>query len=1222
MLHPAWVNIISYFYPLGNTPALCLTQDLLPEQKANLLLLGCGDVRNILFTCYADGGSSNLHRSCKEAFVNGIQSLARLTLPAVTMQRQCLVRSKKTVTLAGLMTRVARNILVFTLILDYADGSKDLSIWNIYYHLFLDKEDLVLLSHQGQKLQSLAGSLESWHGSEYGRSLRLCDEGTLVRIRKFWVTNSSSDLNEEATGSGDRKQPQDWLQCARDMQAARFGRDGGNLTGFRSAGPISIESMKDLPILFKHFWEHGTTDQDPTTLSRTGFTNPMFAGCVADALTVHYGTDPLLGFHLATAYASLTPDSPLKTIVGSNQSKVVAAARLQFRNWSASFRERAQKSLMIRFFNGEALAFCHSLQHRRTAGAASPSNWYRDQYQLEPVVLDSGDYGSKGSAPLLFNVIDTSNLVDHLGAINVLTATSQLLDESPDATLYTETLVKREKDLSSLVDSLLCGHFPTMCMLFGLTPIEYWTNSIATSNVEESLLVNVGQNDSPTQVHNRLTFKRLIANGFYGSTIGFSAPELARVLYQCYLDMFQSEDMARMISTISSFTIQNNSLPHYHRGSFASFLLCVKKTVAVDWNEMMNVLVGLIENDSNLIVGRNYIQELYIQLHLLGVFSVPVLRSPIDRPTHPQTTRGIGRWKEIPHAVCITLQVPRVKIQPLMEIPWHQLGTPPLHGVLQSSSNQWQNLFAMVQVAFGSIATTGSRYEDSFKVHVSDDARGWKGQSPLIVSFFAPSWTVLLEPLAAKVALGFQTTPGSAYTFAKRLGLEMNIYMTTLGNEQDVYITKFRPNLSAHTSMCNFKGSSTTTDQHTDVSTSFSVDTTGRVAALAGRMNLLSEETKNKLRGGASVETVQMSPCVIGVAIGDGGSRYRLQYPVPVSRLQSKCRVAPKSSYIEVVAAMADPRYGNGFPYFMHPIFPGERGPVLWNMPRLNLDCLPIVDRSKKKNLQWQNTQACFMFSFRERRVMEESKEARKQVSPDARIALKDSLSTLFISFSGIQGQRARFFGIDNPDHDGIHILIYVSSLRLDLANRTAVLDCAVLPLRHPLMPKITPYLAGWTEAGIGSIKVNSDQLRLWKEMIPVWVERCRHWKHHSSCAYQRDSRVPLSVESGENPLCSCGEGTLPSTFTCNLPRREIFAKYAVRAAISPSFSVPFVEQGFQGQGGPTTSDVESCEVCGRTKSDAGGKSLMRCARCQVVKYCSVECQRRDWKEHKKECKK
>jgi Domain of unknown function (DUF4470) len=48
------------FYPIGNTSAVSLTGDLPPEEPANLLLLGCGDPRNVLFTIYTEpeiGGS-------------------------------------------------------------------------------------------------------------------------------------------------------------------------------------------------------------------------------------------------------------------------------------------------------------------------------------------------------------------------------------------------------------------------------------------------------------------------------------------------------------------------------------------------------------------------------------------------------------------------------------------------------------------------------------------------------------------------------------------------------------------------------------------------------------------------------------------------------------------------------------------------------------------------------------------------------------------------------------------------------------------------------------------------------------------------------------------------------------------------------------------------------------------------------------------------------------
>lgn len=47
-----------FFYPIGNTSAVCLTKDIALEEPANLLLLGCGDPRNILYTIFCEPQSS------------------------------------------------------------------------------------------------------------------------------------------------------------------------------------------------------------------------------------------------------------------------------------------------------------------------------------------------------------------------------------------------------------------------------------------------------------------------------------------------------------------------------------------------------------------------------------------------------------------------------------------------------------------------------------------------------------------------------------------------------------------------------------------------------------------------------------------------------------------------------------------------------------------------------------------------------------------------------------------------------------------------------------------------------------------------------------------------------------------------------------------------------------------------------------------------------------
>ena len=42
------------FYLIGNTAAASLTRDLPPEVPANILLLPCGDPRNVIYTVFCE----------------------------------------------------------------------------------------------------------------------------------------------------------------------------------------------------------------------------------------------------------------------------------------------------------------------------------------------------------------------------------------------------------------------------------------------------------------------------------------------------------------------------------------------------------------------------------------------------------------------------------------------------------------------------------------------------------------------------------------------------------------------------------------------------------------------------------------------------------------------------------------------------------------------------------------------------------------------------------------------------------------------------------------------------------------------------------------------------------------------------------------------------------------------------------------------------------------
>lgn len=53
---PTPIAFLAPFSPGSGTPAVSLTQDLPQGVDADILLLGCGDVRNILYTLYSERG--------------------------------------------------------------------------------------------------------------------------------------------------------------------------------------------------------------------------------------------------------------------------------------------------------------------------------------------------------------------------------------------------------------------------------------------------------------------------------------------------------------------------------------------------------------------------------------------------------------------------------------------------------------------------------------------------------------------------------------------------------------------------------------------------------------------------------------------------------------------------------------------------------------------------------------------------------------------------------------------------------------------------------------------------------------------------------------------------------------------------------------------------------------------------------------------------------------
>lgn len=547
MFGPVYLDILTFFYPIGNTPATCLTQNLAREVRGTLLLLGCGDVRNILFTLYSEQNNSRpLDITCCD-----IQDAV-----------------------------IARNILLFSMALEDTDGTNQQMIWNIYYHFYLDKKSLQLLNNHARKLVSMSNSLSEWHGTTYGRILRFCDLSTFTRVRALWRVYSMQE-------SGTRERAafvallETNIQHAKDVKDYYVGT-GHVTTGVRSAAPLGLAYGISAHELYHHYWKCGSTNREPDVLAKTTLPNPL----LSYHTTLHYGTDPLLGFHLATAFAPLKMDSS-KT---STCSQVVEEAQHQFRAWCNALRLSSLKALTIRFFAGDAIAFAHALHHLNASGDSQPGNIYRDAYHLIPIELDREEYDPRKEPPLKFTIIDTSNLIDHLGALNLLSATSPLLRGDVSSSLYTESLVKRKHDHRAYIDSLLCGDFATISLLLDLFPMEYWTNASSSSTADSTIFdtsLRLAGADDSRQMRVKLVWKRyhlppqaIVACSEQRLRLDETA--LAHILHDVYQNMFQHENLVSLFKNIDGLKMQENSILHYHRGSFAAFLRLVQSRVAVN----------------------------------------------------------------------------------------------------------------------------------------------------------------------------------------------------------------------------------------------------------------------------------------------------------------------------------------------------------------------------------------------------------------------------------------------------------------------------------------------------------------------------------------------------------------------------------------------------------------------------------------------------------------
>jgi len=239
-------------------------------------------------------------------------------------------------------------------------------------------------------------------------------------------------------------------------------------------------------------------------------------------------------------------------------------------------------------------------------------------------------------------------------------------------------------------------------------------------------------------------------------------------------------------------------------------------------------------------------------------------------------------------------------------------------------------------------------------------------------------------------------------------------------------------------------------------------------------------------------------------------------------------------------------------------------------------------------------------------------------IRTDTLTNVKTTIHAILVSAAGIQKHRSRTFGLCIKRN--IDTLIFVPTLRFDLASHTLVADAFVLPLNKDLLKKVDKTLRG-VMGELLHLEMWGDEVATWKRLLPALAERCRTWKHGPNCEFLAKKRIPLSLEHENDPLCSCGKGKDVSAEFMKEKMWKSAAPFVTRIAIGPIFGVPYVESvgGFM-QSVVQELDKErrdGCAHCG----GPGKPKLLVCGTCKSTSYCSAGCQKEDWKKHKLVCK-
>ncbi|KAG8723861.1 hypothetical protein FRC09_001440 [Ceratobasidium sp. 395] len=1087
-------------------------------------------------------------------------------------------------------------------------------VWDIFYHFKIDDKATDTLIHQSEKLFKTAESIETWSQSPYGSCIKFVDGRTLVEIRRYW--QSFAGFPRIPSNRLDKL-----LKAQSKISQSASGNSGNNKSASHTTGILWAQAATSMNSLFKRYWETGTLCSKDSDAKSSTKLNPTFVYTSAgEEFNLHPGTFPQ-GFHLTSALTPIRSDSSNLPTAGI-ESTIVETMKRQFQAWAEAFRaSRSTELITLRFFCGDALAFCHALDtygstHNPSTGVfASP--WRAAQINF------GGTETNTSPIPTSFDIIDTSHLSDHVGLLNVLLAASPLLkkNSASQSVLYTETSLWAGKEpIRPFLDRIYTT-IPTFSALFGISPRAYISGFTTHFNIHEML--------SPQHIdhyHERVAWSDPSRGDRYASRqrVSMDAKDLSRTVYSIYDKMFASEQVmvmggVRMMTPIPL---------HYHRETLVVLWKLVKRRITLrngGWDMVIDNFVGHYEGAQYPLSAGVYNEDLRVRLHLHSIYTIPPLRPDWRVRWAASHSSGVFRdWPDVPSVLCVTFTVPRRSLRVLLNNK-DTSGVPSLE--CRVGYPHEGHTYTPIHAIWGRYVIA----ERSDVVHLEEDPEGINGKSDLVLMFWATSR--VLEFPGMSVILRLKRTIHSMQVFTTELGRDLDIFSAKIDDKTHVRFMPYRPSLasedplSLETVLASVPNPTASVELPLIEANAISSGPYNKrhVIAFTAHIDIQKSAQQEALTNGAKVVVAGVSPCTIQLLIGD--HQHIISYPYPIMSSKHQLRVERESYRIEINVPVSQPFDSSG--YYLEPV------PIIfsnpWNVHHVSLDRMPRLDlEADSKKLEWLYPHTALQLSNRELEIRNGSSTTGLSAT-NIMLGVKDAIRTIVINSSGIQDPKTRVIKLCDSDATNAYAILLVGGLRLDLASFTVIIDAALVPLSgdQTLTASSVEELQG---DSMVAVVTNGDETSLLKKLLRGFVERCRTWSHTPNCEYAAQDGTSLSTETERNLVCSCGNGAGFNSPEWKVESWKDLLPSATRAAISPLFGVSYIENGsgtapMINTARPMTagSGVRSqtrwdnaCWICGGT----GKPTLAACGRCKKAKYCSAICQGLDWKAHKKNCRK